>query len=203
MGFMLSYLCGQITEKNLETKTFVLEVNNIGYLIHSNLKELQELENQNSSENKIYTLLLTREDSQKLYGFGTKASRDLFEILLSVSGVGPKGALSLLELLDIDRLVSAVLRDEAELLAKAQGIGLKTSKRIILELNNKLKRGFYTGNSEKVQESSGKLLFCQQEASAILENLGFSLIDIDRKLAKAREAGIEDETESLVRYCLA
>ena len=210
MGFMLSYLRGHITEKNLDTKSLVIDINGLGYLVQSNLKQLSQIQVSESNLVKIFVSVKTREDGQSLYGFLDRASRDIFETLLSVSGVGPKGALNILEVLDIDRLVSAVLRDKPELIAEAPGIGIKTAKRIILELNNKLRQG---GNKGTVEVSGNKTgnkttiykvgeLNCSSEASAILENLGFSLIDIDKSLEKAAASGITDETESLVRYCL-
>jgi Holliday junction DNA helicase RuvA len=202
MGFMLSYLRGHITEKNLDSKSFVIDVNGLGYLVQSNLKVLGQVQVSAASEIKIYVSMQVREDGQYLYGFLDRSGRDVFEMLLSVSGVGPKGALSILEVLTIDNLVSAVLRDKPELIAEAQGIGLKTAKRIILDLNNKLKR---RAEITKADENIYKVgvLNCSEEASAILENLGFSLMDIDKSLEKAVSSGIEDETEALVRYCLA
>ncbi len=201
MGFMLSYLRGLITEKNLDSKTFIVDVNGLGYQVHSNLKVLGQVEVSELREVKIFTSVQTRDDGQTLYGFLDRSSRDVFETLLSVSGVGPRGALSILQVLDIDRLVSAVLRDKPELIAEAQGIGLKSAKRIILELNNKFKRVSKT-NTYKVGETTSSLN-CVSEVSGILENLGYSPIEVDDKISRAIKAGIEDETEIVVRYCLA
>lgn len=200
MGFMLSYLRGLITEKNLDSKTFIVDINGLGYLVQSNLKVLSQVQVSEAIEVKIYTSVQTRDDGQTLYGFLDRSSRDVFETLLSVSGVGPRGALSILQVLDIDRLVSAVLRDKPELIAEAQGIGLKSAKRIILELNNKFKKVSPT-NIYKVGESSS--LNCVSEVSGILENLGYSPIEVDEKISRAVKAGLEDETEIVVRYCLA
>ncbi len=201
MGFMLSYLRGHITEKNLDSKTFIVDINGLGYLVQSNLKVLSQVEVSELREVKIFTSVQTRDDGQTLYGFLDRSSRDVFETLLSVSGVGPRGALSILQVLDIDRLVSAVLRDKPELIAEAQGIGLKSAKRIILELNNKFKRGVGKTNTYKVGEPSS--LNCVSEVSGILENLGYSPIEVDEKISRAVQAGLEDETEIVVRYCLA
>jgi len=201
MGFMLSYLRGHISEKNLDSKSFVVDVNGLGYLVQSNHKVLSQVRVSEAAEIKIYTSMQQREDGQTLYGFIDRASRDIFELLLSASGVGPKGALNILDVLEIDTLVSAVLRDKPELLAEAPGVGLKTAKRIILELNNKFKRVSKTNTTYKVGETGS--LKCVSEVSGILENLGYSAIEVDEKISRAIKAGLEDETEIVVRYCLA
>lgn len=202
MGFMLSYLRGHITEKNLDAKSFVIDINGLGYLVQSNLKILSQLAVSEGHELKIYVSMQVREDGQTLYGFLDKTSRDIFETLLSVSGVGPKAALNILQVLDIDVLVSAVLADKPQLIAEAPGVGLKTAKRIILELNNKFKRG---GLGSGVKATTYKVgdLSCGSEVTGILENLGYSALEIDNKIEAARKAGLEDETELVVRYCLA
>jgi len=201
MGFMLSYLRGHISEKNLDSKSFVVDVNGLGYLVQSNHKVLSQVRVSEAAEIKIYTSMQQREDGQTLYGFIDRASRDIFELLLSASGVGPKGALNILDVLEIDTLVSAVLRDKPELLAEAPGVGLKTAKRIILELNNKFKRVSKTNTTYKVGETGS--LKCVSEVSGILENLGYSALEVDEKISRAIKAGLEDETEIVVRYCLA
>lgn len=193
---MISYIKGKITEKNLENKTFVIENSGLGYLIKSNLKELGQL--QLEQELKIYTSQQQENEKPTLYGFHSRGIRDIFEILISVSGVGPKAGLNILECLETEQLISAVIREEHKLIAEAKGIGPKTAKRIILELSNKLvKLKAYKGM--QMQDAAQK---AAPEVSNILSNLGFSLAEIDLKLKAAADAQVEDDPELLIKYCL-
>lgn len=194
---MFSYLKGTISEKNIDNSSFVIEVNNIGYLVNANLKLLSQIGIKD--ECKIYLSLQVKEDSHKLYGFKDRASRDLFEILLSVSGVGPKAAMSILNLFDLDELIAAVLQDKSKLIAEAQGIGPKTAKRIILELQNKLSKFSKT----KIQDQDlNNQYACTEEVFAMLSNLGYSAIEIDKSINAAQEQGIADDSELLIQFCL-
>ena len=84
----------------------------------------------------IYTYFKVAEDAMSLYGFNTRKELDIFKLLISVNGVGPKGALAILSILDIYDLVIAIMGEDDKTISKANGIGPKTAKRIIIELNN-------------------------------------------------------------------
>ncbi len=189
---MYSYLKGIVSEKNIDNSSFVLELSGIGYQIFCNVKLLGSISLNDSLQTFISCQF--REDSQKLYGFKDKASRDIFDILNSVSGVGPKAALSILNLFELDELVSAVLSDKPKLIAEAQGIGPKTAKRIILELHNKLNK---FNKQTRSSESTGN-----EEVRLILVNLSYSEKDIDAALESAAKENISEDTELLVKYCL-
>ncbi len=193
---MFAYLKGLISEKNFATSSFVLELNNIGYEIFSNTKTLSSLEI--NSSRSIHTILSSKDDGMKLWGFLTRAEKELFELLTTVSGVGPKSALNILNVLNVDDIISAVLREKPELISQAQGVGDKTAKRIILELKNKFSK--INSSRQLSQESTYN---SADDVSAILSNLGFSPIDIDKKLSAARAQGLEDDIESLIRFCMA
>lgn len=193
---MFAYLKGLVTEKNFSTSSLTLEVNNIGYEIFSNTKTLSSLETK--TEKTIFTILSAKDDGMKLWGFLSRVEKELFELLTTVSGVGPKAALSILNVLNVDDLISAVLREKPELISQAQGVGDKTAKRIILELKNK----FSKINSSK-QLSQTSSFNSADDVSSILSNLGFSAIDIDKKLSRAKEEGLADDVEALIRYCVA
>lgn len=192
---MLSFIKGKISEKNLDANIFVVEANNIGYLVNSNLKVLNSIHI--NEEAKIYLGCKFGEDGYKLYGFIDKATRDIFDILISVNGVGPKAALSILNILDMHELISAVLQEKDKVIATANGIGPKTAKRIILELQNKLSK-YSKQNKPSSQENFGNTV----EVESILKNLGYTDIDIDKVLSRARENSIQDDTELLIQFCL-
>ena len=89
------------------------------------------------NEVKIYTYLYVREDVLQLYGFLTKDQLDMFKLLITVNGIGPKGALGILTVMDVDALRLAILSDDAKSIAKSPGIGEKTAGKLILELKDK------------------------------------------------------------------
>jgi holliday junction DNA helicase RuvA len=197
---MIFYLIGKITDKEIESlKTFiVLEVASIGYQIFCNQKTANKL--RIGTEEKIFIYQLLREDGEKLFGFLDKESLDLFEVLISVSGIGPRNALGLLDTLEKNELVSAVINDQAKLIATAPGIGEKIAKKIILELKNKLKK--FLPIASKLSSAGSSDYSSGDETRSTLKNLGFSDLEIEKALVKAREEGIEDNEEAIIKFAL-
>jgi holliday junction DNA helicase RuvA len=197
---MIFYLIGKITDKEIESlKTFiVLEVASIGYQIFCNQKTANKL--RTGTEEKIFIYQLLREDGEKLFGFLDKESLDLFEVLISVSGIGPRNALGLLDTLEKNELVSAVINDQAKLIATAPGIGEKIAKKIILELKNKLKK--FLPIASKLSSAGSPDYSSGDETRSTLKNLGFSDLEIEKALVKAREEGIEDNEEAIIKFAL-
>ena len=191
---MFAYIRGKIRDRNLTNTSFVVEANGIGYLIQSNLKTVNSLTL--DQEAVVHTWLSSNEDGIRLCGFLARAEKEVFELLISVSGVGPKAALKILDTFSVDQFISAVIREEAKLISSAPGIGPKTAARIIIDLQNRLKRISPLKISENKFTSSG-------DASSVLSGLGFSAIEIDEKLKSAQEKNISDDIEELVRFCIA
>lgn len=131
---MISYLQGKILSKNV--KNIILLVNNIGYKIFVRPAMLGKIKLDDEVE--LYTYLKHADDSMSLYGFETKDELQFFELLISISGVGPKSALGVLEVAKLGDIKKAILRDDPALLYKVSGIGKKTAERIVVELKNKL-----------------------------------------------------------------
>ncbi len=116
----------------------VVVVNNIGYKVFvSHVLQAQRP----GEEIFLHTYLVVREDALTLYGFKTAEERALFEVLLTISGVGPKVALAILSTLSADNLRNAVMTERAEILTRVPGIGKKTAQKILFELKDKLKIG--------------------------------------------------------------
>ncbi len=137
---MYDYIKGTLVQKHQNTPkgNFVtLECNSIGYLIEVNKRALRELGELND-ECKIYVSLTHREDFMGLCGFASKEDRDLFNILQSVSGVGVKVALVLLDEFSGCELIATVIKEDAKALSRAKGVGQKMAQKIILELKDKL-----------------------------------------------------------------
>jgi Holliday junction DNA helicase RuvA len=142
----------------------------------------------------LYTHLHWKEDSTALYGFTTSQELDLFKMLITVSGVGPKSALSILSTLRPDDLASAIINSDADLITQAPGIGKKTAARLVLELKGKLEKGW--GGMVAGGPSRDNA-----EVVAALTNLGYSTADAAR--AAAAVATSEDLTlEDRIRLAL-
>ncbi|MBB5336462.1 Holliday junction branch migration protein RuvA [Pectinatus brassicae] len=130
---MIGYLHGKITE--LFSDACFIDVNGVGYrvLIAASTRSQLNI----GSEITIYTYLNVREDALQLYGFSNQNEYDIFNQLISVSGIGPKAALSILSSMNTDKIIWAVQNKQPSLLTAAPGIGKKTAERIILELKDK------------------------------------------------------------------
>lgn len=136
---MYDYLKGHLVSKQLNSyrgSHIVVDVNNIGYLISTGKRTIEKL-NENE-EVKIYVSLSHKEDSMSLTGFITKEERDIFNILQSVSGIGVKLALLILDEFSISELIDIMIREDAKELSRAKGVGSKVAQKIILELKDKL-----------------------------------------------------------------
>ncbi len=132
---MIAFLKGIVAD--LTENSIVLEVNGVGYEVLVPGQALSMLEGI-GRELKVYTYLQVREDAVTLFGFLTRDDLEMFKLLIGVSGVGPKAALSILSSLGADNLRFAILADDAKKISKTPGIGAKTAQKIILELKDKL-----------------------------------------------------------------
>jgi len=132
---MYSYLIGKITEKNFGKIT--LENNGVGYEI--SVSDLTyNYVNVSSEITKIYTFLNVREDEMSLYGFLTDDEKNVFMMLKTVSGIGPKMALGILSEISIPNLLNAIANEDIRTLCKIKGLGKKTAERLLLELKDKI-----------------------------------------------------------------
>ncbi len=135
---MYDYLKGHLVSKQINSYRgahIVLDVNNIGYLIHTGKSTIEKISNE---EVKVYVSLSHKEDSMSLTGFLTKEERDIFNILQSVSGIGVKLALLILDEFSIAELIDIMIREDFKELSRAKGVGAKVAQKIILELKDKL-----------------------------------------------------------------
>lgn len=131
---MISFISGTVAD--LYEDSMVLECNDIGYQIQIPSSFMNNV--RIGSRIKVHTYLQVREDAMCLYGFQTKDDLTMFRMLIGVNGIGPKGALGILSVITPDDLRFAVLADDAKTISKAPGVGLKTAKKLILELKDKL-----------------------------------------------------------------
>lgn len=132
---MISYIRGILEAK--EEGSIVVDHQGMGYQILVPASVLDILPD-TGTEVKVYTYLHVREDLMQLFGFQSRDDRELFKMLITVSGIGPKGGLGLLGMLSSDEIRFAILSDDAKTIAKAPGIGAKTARKLILELKDKM-----------------------------------------------------------------
>src|SRR6056297_1844024 len=124
---MIGYLRGKII--NLEMETVILEINGIGFEIElAGFTKLPSL----GEEIEIFIYTYVREDAIKLFGFSQKRDKELFEILITVNGIGPRAALNIINSMPTDRFISAILQENQPVLKEITGIGPKTAQRLIL-----------------------------------------------------------------------
>ena len=164
---MYEYISGKIAEV---TPTYaVVEAAGIGYFIHISLKTFSEIEH--SSDAKLYVHFIVREDQQTLFGFSTKIERELFRMLISVSGVGGNTARMILSTYSARELQNIIATENAVLLKNVKGLGLKTAQKIIVELSGKM---LELGVDEMITpQTTVANIAVYDEALAALQMLGF------------------------------
>ena len=184
---MISYIKGTITHKG---ETFVvLECQGIGYKISVSDTTLSRLDQQ--QETMLYTFLYVKEDSISLFGFLTEQEQSLFERLLSVSGIGPKGALGFLSQMTPQEIVLAIVSEDIRALTKAPKKKKKTAQRLVLELKDKVKAedALKETHLEQKQENSG----AKWEAIEGLTALGYSKSEAVKAVHASYQEGLSVE----------
>lgn len=184
---MYDYIKGLLTSKSNTSKGVYLtvETGGIGYLLEATVRDYNSSP-QLGEEVKIYSVLLHREDKMSLCGFLHKEARDIFNILISVSGVGSKMALTLLDEFDASELIGLVIEGNYKELTRAKGVGPKLAQKIILELKDKL-INYQTKEPIKITSitSSNQNSQALEDAQAVLISLGYERKEIQDALNKA------------------
>lgn len=173
---MIYSLRGKILE--IINRAIVIDVNGIGYKVTMTDDSLHGLKI--GTEINIWTHFAVRENSQDLYGFTSKKERDFFELLITVSGIGPKTAINILSLVASETLASAIRDGSTAHLVKVSGIGRKTAEKIVLELKEKM------GGFEGVHGDASSVAGMSSDADAIeaLKALGYSAGEAREALKK-------------------
>ncbi len=194
---MFAYLKGNIQFKSEEY--VVMEVNGIGYKIFMSKKSIDELEE--DREVKVYTYLKVREDDVSLFGFKTNEELHMFELLISVGGIGAKSAITILSNITPSRFALAVITNDVNSLKKLQGIGPKTAQRIILELKDKIKteEAILSNDNTKLEEEANSEED-QEELIQALQVLGYRRYEINKILSKIKSDNLEDKIREALQY---
>lgn len=167
---MIAYVKGQIIEKTLNS--VVVDVMGVGYEIFTTTRdaELATID----SEQKFYTYHSVKENSEELYGFSTLAAKRLFELLITVQGIGPKAALAILSLDEVEVVRNAIATANASFIAKASGVGKKSAERITVDLRDKVGLPSYIATNSR---PTAPAPMAGDEALDALMALGFNLAD--------------------------
>lgn len=197
---MYAYIKGELAETNPDY--IVIETGGIGYQVFISGQTFEYLPVV-GEEIKVYTYLYLREDAMILYGFLTKDDLELFKLLISVSGIGPKGGLAILSALSADDLRFAVLSGDSKAISKAPGVGAKTAQRVILELKDKMSlEDAFEKKSEHVQNlkisGNGQV---RNDAVMALTALGYSSAE-SLKAVSAVEITEEMDVEAVLKAAL-
>ena len=196
---MISYIKGIITDKTEDG--VVIETGGIGFGVNASVNTVASLPSV-GDEAIVYTFMNVKEDDISLYGFSQKTDIDIFKKLISVSGIGPKGALSIMSSLSTDDLITAIMAGDVKAISAANGIGKKTAERVILELKDKIDlEELYTSSANA---PSSKLSMEDQnikDTILALTALGISASDAARAVKAVPDAG-EMTAEQLLKASL-
>ncbi len=199
---MYYYLCGTLAE--LSVNMAVIDCGGVGYLLTISGTTYDELASRggmtasgdaSGAKTKLYTYQAVREDAIELYGFYSQNECSLFKLLITVSGVGPKAAMAILSALSVESFVAACAANDAKAISRAQGVGLKTAQKIIIELKDKVAKGFDISGGDFMQESVGSAYVPSSvsgEAIDALCVLGYTTAEATKAVKACSGSTVED-----------
>jgi Holliday junction DNA helicase RuvA len=190
---MISHIKGRLVEKN--PTDVVIECNGVGYFINISLHTFSELP---EGENvKLFTHLQVREDAHILYGFSGPAEREIFRLLLSVSGVGASTARTMLSSLSPDQVTEAIASGDLVTIQSVKGIGSKTAQRVLLDLKDKILKVYSLTGISAISSNTNK-----NEALSALETLGFIRKHAERVCDKIVKEDPQASVETIIKLAL-
>ena len=190
---MFEYIKGAVA--TLKPSHIILEANSVGYFIHISLNTYTQLHGSETA--KLYIHQVIREDAHLLYGFFAETERELFRMLISVSGIGSNTAIMMFSSLSPDEIRSAILTENVNLLKSIKGIGIKTAQRVIIDLKDKVGK---SPGSEQIVASADNTL--RNEALSALIMLGFAKKPVEKELDKILTANPKQSVESVIKQAL-
>ncbi len=197
---MYHYLNGKISEKT--PVAVILDVNGIGYEVRVSLSTFSSLPNLGEAV-KLFTHFVVREDAQLLYGFATEEEREAFRLLISISGIGPKLAITLLSGVTLPELKHAIQEKNVPVLTAISGIGQKTAERVIIELKDKIGKAEISAGKELIHDASVSDQMVEDSVSALV-SLGYTKQKAKDAVQKTLKAllGKKPSVEEIIRAAL-
>ncbi|UYW00765.1 Holliday junction branch migration protein RuvA [Flavobacterium agricola] len=190
---MIAYIKGKLTEKS--PTEVVIETNGVGYLLSISLHTYSSLPDQ--EEIKLFTFLHIKEDAHTLYGFFDKAERELFKLLISVSGIGPGTARTMLSSIAPTTIIQAIANGDNVTIQSAKGVGLKTAQRVIIDLKDKISKIYNIEMQNEVISTTNR-----NEALEALEVLGFVRKTAEKVIDKIIKEDPQASVETLIKKAL-
>lgn len=190
---MIGRIEGQLVE--ISDNVVLLAVGGLGYEVEVTHNVLASLPGREQTV-RLYTHFVVREDAQQLYGFASRAERDLFRLFIRITGIGPKLAMALLSSFQLPELADAVRKGEVAMLTRVPGVGRKTAERLLLELRDKLPETLAPAAAAPANGGG----FALEEAERALVSLGYRPAEAARLVASVKAEG--ETTEELVRAAL-
>lgn len=190
---MITQIRGRLVEKN--PTEVVIDCNGVGYLLHISLNTFSNLpDNENVL---LFAHLSIREDAHTLYGFITKVEREVFKLLVSVSGVGPSIARTMLSSMTSEEIQQAIASEDVRLIQSVKGIGAKTAQRVIVDLKDKILKTFDVDAISTPQSNTNK-----DEALSALEVLGFNKKQAEKVVAAIVKENSDASVEKIIKLSL-
>ncbi len=192
---MIDYIKGKIIEL---TPTYtVVENSGIGYMIQISLQTFSALENK--TDVTVYIHHYLREDDEQFYGFSSKDERELFRLLIGVSGIGVSTAQMMLSSLSSEEIRNAIISEDINRIKSIKGIGLKTAQRLILELKDKIVKGGGADNTALFSASTNAIV---EEATTALVLLGFTKANVNKAVSAVLKENPSAGLESIIKLAL-
>ena len=192
---MIDYIKGMVEE--LGPTEMTLENNGIGYRILISLQTYEALGS--AKEARIYIHHYLREDEELYYGFASKDERELFRLLIGVSGIGASTARMMLSSLTSDEIRNAIIAEDINKIKSIKGIGLKSAQRLVLELKDKVVKGAGTDSPALFQSSSNP---AADEATTALVMLGFTKANVNKAVAAVLKEKPAATLEEIIKLAL-
>ena len=189
---MLYHVEGTVTD--IDVNLVVIDCHGIGFALNASQNTIASVTKGNTA--KLYICESVREDAYELFGFASREEKRCFEMLISISGVGPKAAIAILSTCTPGALAMAVLNDDVKTLTRAPGIGKKIAQRIVLELKDKLVKeqsGMDFGMPAPAEVPIMEENSARSDAISALMVLGYNMPDINRALQKFSTEGLSAE----------
>ena len=190
---MIAHLQGKLVEKN--PTEVIIDCNGVGYHVNISLHTYSLLPN--SDAIKLFTYLQIKEDSHTIFGFVEKSEREIFKMLLSVSGIGASIARTMLSSLEPKQIIQAIASADVVTIQKIKGIGSKTAQRVILDLKEKVLKLYDLDEVSMIQNNTNK-----DEALSALEVLGFVRKSSERVVEKIVKENPEATVENIIKLAL-
>tara|TARA_R110002049_G_scaffold150678_2_gene313840 strand:- start:381 stop:962 length:582 start_codon:yes stop_codon:yes gene_type:complete len=190
---MITHIEGKLVEKN--PTDIVIDCNGVGYFINISLHTFSQIPDKEHL--KLYTYLQVREDSQSLYGFSSKTEREIFKLLISVSGIGANIARTMLSSLTPDQVKEGIASGDVALIQSVKGIGAKTAQRVIIDLKDKVLKVYGIDELSLIPNNTDK-----DEALSALDVLGFNKKQSEKVVDRILQAQPDALVEQIIKEAL-